>query len=173
MNTFDIILAAILVLGFVRGLTRGLFVEVASLIALIAGIFGAIHFSYFVGNFLADRVSWDENYITIVSFAITFGIIVVLIALIGKLFTKIADFASLGMLNKLLGGIFGALKFGLILSIVLLVFDKINGTIPFVSEEHQENAVLYEPVKNLAPSLFPKFVRVIDDTADEELNEVL
>jgi len=172
MNTFDIILAAILVLGFVRGLNRGLFVEVASLVALIAGIFGAIHFSYFVGNFLADRVSWEENYITIVSFAITFGIIVIVIALIGKLFTKIADFASLGFLNKLLGGIFGALKIGLILSVVLLVFDKINGTVPFISEEHKENAVLYEPIKNLAPTLFPSFVRVIDDKADAELDEV-
>ena len=134
MNTFDIIIAALLLFGFIRGLFKGLFVEVASLIALIAGVYGAIHFSYFVGNFLADRVSWEERYITIISFAITFAIIVLTIGLLGKLLTKIADFASLGLLNKILGGGFGALKIGIILSILLSVFTKLNNTIPFISE---------------------------------------
>ena len=81
MNTFDIIIAALLLFGFIRGLLKGLFVEVASLVALIAGVYGAIHFSYFVGNFLADHVSWDARYITIVSFSITFAIIVLVISL--------------------------------------------------------------------------------------------
>lgn len=160
MNTFDIIIAALLLFGFIRGLFKGLFVEVASLVALIAGVYGAIHFSYFIGDFLANRVSWNEKYVTIVSFAITFAVIVLTIALIGKVLTKIADFASLGLLNKIVGGIFGALKIGLILSVVLLIFTKLNNTIPFISQEHQENSILYKPIKNLAPSLFPDFLKV-------------
>ena len=166
MNTFDIIIAALLLFGFIRGLFKGLFVEVASLLALIAGIYGAIHFSYFVGNLLVEHVQWDEKYITIVSFAITFAIIVLVIALVGKLLTKVADFASLGILNKLLGGVFGALKIGLILSIVLIVFTKLNNTIPFVSEEQKEASILYEPVKNLGPTLFPKFLKVVEEETE-------
>jgi len=166
MNTFDIIISVFLLFGFIRGLFKGLFVEVASLLALIAGVYGAIHFSYFVGDFLSNRVSWDEKYITIVSFAITFAIIVLAIILIGKLFTKIADFASLGLLNKLIGGVFGALKVGLILSVVLLIFTKLNDTIPFVSNEQQENAILYKPIKNLAPTLFPNFLKVSEEEKD-------
>lgn len=172
MNTFDIILAAFLIFGFVRGLMRGLFVEVASLVALIAGVWGAIHFSYFVGNYLVEYVDWEEQYITVVSFAITFALIVLAISLIGKGLTKIADFASLGFVNKALGGVFGFLKFGLILSIVLLVFSKLNNTIPFVAEEEQNNSVLYEPVKNLAPMLFPSFIKVAEDEADDFSFEV-
>jgi membrane protein required for colicin V production len=162
MNVFDIILAALLTFGFIRGLIKGLFVEVASLLALVLGIYGAIHFSYFAGNLLSAYVSWEERYITIVSFAITFALIVIIIALLGKMLTKIADFASLGILNKILGGIFGLLKIGLILSIVLLVFSKLNNTIPFISDDQKESSVLYEPVKNLAPMIFPDFVTVID-----------
>jgi len=163
MNTFDIILAALLVFGFMRGLLKGLFVEVASLVALIVGIYGAIHFSYFAGDLLVNYVTWEERYITIVSFAITFAVIVLVIGLLGKMFTKMADFASLGMLNKLLGGIFGALKVAVILSIILLVFSKLNDTIPFLSEEQQDSAVLYLPVKNLAPTLFPSFIKVVEE----------
>ena len=171
MNTFDIILAALLIFGFIRGLINGLFVEVASLVALIAGVYGAIHFSYFVGNFLSEHVTWEERYITIVSFAITFGIIVLIISLLGKIFTKIADFAALGILNKLLGGVFGALKIGLILSIILLIFSKLNNSVPFISTEQEENAVLYEPVKNLAPMLFPKFLKVVEEESDIIITE--
>ena len=171
MNTFDIIIAAILIFGFVRGLLKGFFVEVASLVALIAGIYGAIHFSHFASNILVNYVSWDERYLTIVSFAITFALIVLAITLLGKMFTKIADFAALGFLNKLLGGIFGALKFGLILSIILLIFTKLNNTIPFVSDEMKDDSVLYEPVKNLSPTLFPSFIEIIEEKSDFEISE--
>ncbi len=160
MAVIDIILAALLLYGFVRGLFKGLFVELASLVSLVAGVYGAIHFSYFVGDFLKDSVNWDEKYIAIVAFAITFIVIVLVISLLGKLFTKIADFASLGILNKLLGGIFGALKIGLILSVLLIVFDKLNSTIPFVSEEATQDSILYKPVKELAPMVFPNFLKV-------------
>lgn len=163
MATIDIILAALLLFGFVRGLMKGLFVELASLVSLVAGVYGAIHFSYFIGNFLKDSVDWDEKYISIVAFAITFLVIVIVISLLGKLFTKIADFASLGILNKLLGGVFGALKIGLILSVLLIVFDKLNSTIPFVNEETTEDSILYKPVKSLAPMIFPDFLKVEED----------
>lgn len=163
MNTFDFIITAFLLFGFVRGLFKGLFLEIASFIALIAGIYGAMHFSYFIKDLLAPRVTWEEKYITLVSFAITFIVIVLVITLIGKLFTKIADFASMGILNKLLGGLFGALKIGFVISIILLIFSKLNNKIPFLSAEQQESAVLYEPIKNLAPNIFPDFVKVEDD----------
>lgn len=168
MNTFDIIIAALLSFGLIRGIFKGLFVEIASLLSVLIGVYCAIHFSYFVSNFLSSRVAWEEKYVTIVSFAITFGIIVLFIAIIGKLFTKVADFASLGLLNKVLGGVFGALKYGLILSFIFIVFSKINKTIPFISIEQQENSVLFEPIKKLAPTLFPNYVHITDDT-----NEIL
>ncbi len=170
MNTFDIIITALLVFGFIRGLLKGLFVEVASLVALILGVYGAIHFSYFASALLKNYVSWDEKYLTIVAFALTFAVIVIVIALLGKLFTKIANFAALGFLNKLLGGVFGALKIGLILSVILLVFSKLNNTIPFMSEEQQEATILYKPIKNLAPTLFPSLMNVSDESENKTAN---
>ena len=66
MGVLDIILSVLLLFGLVRGFMKGLFVEVASLVALIAGVYGAIHFSYFAASFLESKVSWDEKYINIV-----------------------------------------------------------------------------------------------------------
>lgn len=171
MNTFDILIASFLLFGFIRGLFKGLFVEIASMLSLIIGIYGAIHFSYFVSDFLTNKVQWEEKYITIVSFAITFGIIVLIVALIGKLFTKIADFATLGLLNKILGGLFGFLKIGLILSFIFIVFAKLNKVIPFISADQQQNSILLEPIKKLAPTLFPNYI-YITDTPESETSEL-
>ncbi len=159
MNTFDIIIAALLLFGFVRGLMKGLFVEVASLVALIAGVYGAMHFSYFIADWLKDSVTWDEKYISLTAFAATFVVIIITISLLGKALTKIADFASLGILNKILGGVFGALKIGLILSVAFIFFGKMNDTIPFVKQENLQESILYKPVKKIAPMIFPSIIK--------------
>jgi membrane protein required for colicin V production len=159
MSIIDIVLAALLLFGFIRGLFKGLFVEIASLVALVLGVYGAIHFSYFAADFLESKVDWNEKTINIIAFAITFVIIVLAISLAGKALTKLADFAALGLLNKLLGGLFGALKIGLILSILLIVFNKLNNTLPFMEKEDLEKSVLYEPVKSLAPMIFPNLIK--------------
>lgn len=163
MNIFDIIIAALLIFGFVRGVMKGLFVEIASLVALIAGVYGAIHFSYFIANFLKESVSWSKEYVSLVAFAGTFVIIIIVIALIGKLLTKLADFAALGILNKLLGGVFGALKIGLILSVIFIFFRKMNDTIPFINKETIEKSILFEPVKKIAPTIFPSIIKNDED----------
>jgi len=170
MSVLDIILSALLLFGLVRGFMKGLFVEVASLVGLIAGVYGAIHFSYYAANFLESKVSWDEKYINIVAFAITFVLIILIISLAGKALTKLADFAALGIINKLLGGVFGALKIGLILSIVLMIFSRMNKSIPFVSEAELKNSILYEPVKTIAPLIFPDIIKAEDDSESADVN---
>jgi membrane protein required for colicin V production len=170
MAIIDIILGALLLFGLIRGVMKGLFVEVASLVALVAGIYGAIHFSNYAAEFLDSKLDWDEKYINIVAFAVTFVIIVLIIALAGKALTKLADFAALGILNKLLGGVFGALKIGLILSILLIVFDNMNNKIPFADQEDLEESILYKPVKGLAPLIFPSIINKGKENPDETTN---
>lgn len=155
MSVIDIILGALLLLGIIRGFLKGLFVEIASLLALVIGIYGAIHFSYFTGDFLKSKLDWDEQLIQITAFAITFVIIVLAIGLAGKALTKLADFTALGLLNKLLGAVFGFVKTGLILSIILSVIDKSRIDLPFLSPKSLKESVLYVPVKAIAPTIFP------------------
>lgn len=157
MNSFDVIIAVLLLFGFVRGLFKGLFVEVASLVALVGGVYGAIHFSSAVSAFLKTYVSWEENYTLLGAFAITFIGIVVSVSLAGKILTKIASFAALGWINKFLGGVFGCLKIALILSVALGFFMKMNNALPFVSKEQLNRSVLVEPIQKLAPLLFPAY----------------
>jgi len=155
MNLFDVVIAMGLLLGFVRGSMRGLIVELASLVALVAGIYGAIHFSYYALVFLKDYVTWEEHYIQLAAFAITFLGIVLLILLVGKLLTRLAGIIALGILNRILGGLFGIVKFAFILSVIIMFLEGINSNIGFLKEEHVETSILYKPVKSIAPMILP------------------
>lgn len=154
MGFIDIVLGLLLLYGLYKGLKNGIFVEIASIIALIAGIFGAIHFSYVAGDYLYEHMQWDERYINIAAFVITFIVIVVAVHMAGKLLTKIADFAMLGLLNKIAGAIFGTLKVAVILGAILIFFERVNSSVGLIKGEAFENSVLYEPVKEIGAFVF-------------------
>ncbi|MGB0186407.1 MAG: CvpA family protein [Flavobacteriaceae bacterium] len=171
MPVIDIVLGALIIYGVIKGFFKGLFVEVASLLALMLGVYGAVHFSNYASEFLSNYVDWSEKTMNITSFAITFVVIVLAISLAGKALTKLANFAALGVINKLLGALFGGLKIALILSVLLLVFERINSTLSLVSNDELESSVLYEPVGALAPMILPQFIDE-DQTLDfPELND--
>lgn len=167
MNFIDIIIGSILLYGLVKGIWRGLFVEFASLISLLLGILIAVKFSGFTADLIRDKFSDDFAYIEITAFAITFILVVVGIVLLAKVFTKIADFAALGWINRLLGGIFGLLKMIFILSIILHFFHKINQNEALVSEEKLNESVLYIPVKETSEVVYPVFSEWFDKAKEE------
>ncbi|WP_190810164.1 CvpA family protein [Flagellimonas sp. S3867] len=154
MEFLDIVIGILLVWGLYKGLKNGLFVEIASLVALIGGIYGAIHFSYIIGNSLAKRFDWSETYINITAFLITFFAIVLLVHFAGKFLTKIADFAMLGFLNKLAGGVFGTLKVAIIIGALLIFFERLTDSFNFVNEETKKESIFYEPVKEIGAFVF-------------------
>ena len=168
MEIIDIVLGALILFGLVRGFMKGLFVEVASLVALVAGVYGAIHFSDFAAQYLQTKTDWNEKTISITAFAITFVVIVLVISLAGKALTKLANFAALGIINKIAGGVFGALKIALFLSVILMVFDRMNSTITFIDEKNMDDSVLYTPVKSLVPMIFPNILTPKEDTEIQE-----
>lgn len=170
MTTLDIILLIFIGYGFIRGLFKGLFVEVASLLALVLGIYGAVHFSDFMSSYLQESLNWNKKYTALVAFTLTFIAIVIVIKLLGKFLTQLADFASLGLLNKLFGGVFGFFKMALIASVLLMLFHKLNTKADMVDETTLQKSVLYSPVKEIAVILFPSF---FDEPITKEIKSIV
>lgn len=161
MNIIDIILSIFLLLGIVRGFFKGFFVELAGLVALVLGIYGAIHFSDRMYYFLSLFITWEEKYLSIVAFALTFILIVVLISIIGKVLTQMAGVLALGLVNRLLGAVFGMLKTAFLASIFFMFMNKSEAF--RIEEETKEGAVLYPQVEKLAPMLLPTIISEIKE----------
>ena len=163
MGFLDMVLGALLLYALYKGIKNGLFVELASLISLILGIYVAIKFSYLIKNTLTDSVSWSAKYIEVVAFALTFIIVVVGIHLLAKFFTSIADFTYLGWLNKLGGGVFSILKTILILSIVFNIFQKININNFIVKQETLDKSIFYNPIQEVSKFIYPSLEKWYND----------
>ncbi len=159
MALLDIILGILLLLGVWKGFKNGLLIELASIVALIAGIYGAIHFSYIAGEYLTAQLNWEERYVTIMAFVVTFLLIVTAVHFAGKLLTKVANIALLGLLNKLAGAVFGALKVAVIVGAILVFLSRANENLRFISEEAQNESVLFNPIKEIGAIVFNTILR--------------
>ncbi len=163
MNLMDIILGIILILSFVSGMKKGLFVTLASLIGLVLGLIGAIYFSEFAAGYLYEWMSWSEQTVNIAARLVTFISIVILVSWAGKFLTKMADFAFLGIFNKLLGGVFNVLISAFILSVIFMFFTYWNPTDYVIPEERKDNSYLFDPIASLAPMLLPDIIEEVEN----------
>jgi membrane protein required for colicin V production len=155
MNYIDIILCIPIIWGLYKGFTKGLIVEAATFIAFGLGVWGGIHFSDMIALKLKETFNWDSPYLPIVSFALTFLVIVILIYFIAKLIQKMVEGMALGAFNKIGGAIFGALKFGMVMSVLIFVIDAMEESYPMISFKTKEESLLYKPVGMIAPTLVP------------------
>ena len=155
MNYIDIILCVPLLWGFYKGFSKGLIIEITSIIALGLSIWGGVKFSGFLIGFMCNSLKWDSKYLPVISFAIIFLGILILCYAIAKLTEKFVNKLSLGFVNKLLGGIFGMLKFGLILSVLIFILNAIEKNVQLITPEIKQKSLLYEPVGKIAPIIIP------------------
>ncbi len=155
MNWLDAIIVVVLILSLVTGFINGLVKEVASLAALILGIWGAIRFSSFTAAKLYDYFDMTGRYVGIIAFLITFGLIVVLIHFIGILADKVVNAASLGFINRILGIVFGLLKSILIMSVFFVVLNALDARRSFLPKKTIEESKFYNPISDIAPAIFP------------------
>lgn len=162
MSFFDIVLFVFLVYGLYKGIRNGLFVELASLISFIVGVYIAIKFSSVVANRIGDGTSKS---LKVIAFVLTLIMVIIAIHLMAKVFTKIADFAFLGWLNHLLGGFIGIFRMIIFLGICIHIINKISDT--FIEKETKEHSLFYDPVIKTSELIFPILEKEFEDLKKE------
>lgn len=155
MNYIDIFICIPLVWGLYKGFTKGLVIEAASFVAFGLGVWGGIHFSDFSARKISEWFNWHSPYLPIVSFAVTFLMIVIVVYFIAKVIQRMVEGMALGAINKIGGAIFGSLKFALVISVVIFVLNAIEKSYPLISFKAKEGSLLYQPIGKIAPLLIP------------------
>ncbi|MDT8393701.1 MAG: CvpA family protein [Bacteroidales bacterium] len=156
MNWLDIVLAIPLLWFTYKGFRNGFVIELASLAALILGIFVALHFSFYAEDYLRENFEIGQQYLYIISFAVTFIIVAVVVYILGKIIHKLINIIALGFLNRLAGGIFGLLKCALALSVVLYFLNGFDHDSSLIKPEVKEESYLYRPVESIVPLIIPR-----------------
>ncbi|MDT3357430.1 MAG: CvpA family protein [Bacteroidota bacterium] len=161
MNALDIIILLCFIPAIITGLKKGLVTQIFEIVSVIAGAWLSYRFSGLLCKYLAPYIETSEPILHIIAFVIIMIVAVLFFRLIGKGVETIVKLVLLGWLNKLLGIVFAILKVGLILGLIIIVFNTINAQVGIVKEEVLSSSVLYEPLKNAAYSVFPYFKELL------------
>ncbi len=165
MNWLDIIILIPLLLFAFRGLKNGIIMEIFTLIALILGIWGALEFSFITEAYLIEQFQWDNKYLGVIALVITFVLVVVGVYLVGKVIQKLFQAVALGMLDKLLGFLFGVMKGLLILTLIVHIYNGFDKKSQLIHEEVKEASFCY-------PILLQINEAMTEIIADQELPDI-
>lgn len=154
MSYIDIIILIFLAYGAFRGFSRGLIIEVATLMGLVLGVYVAIKYSPYTEGILRDFLNISSQYISYIALAVTFIVVAIAVYILGKLLTKLIDIISLGLVNKLLGTLLGMAKYFVIVCVLLMIVDALNEKFQFISEETQQKSLLFQPFLNFAQKMY-------------------
>lgn len=145
----DLIFGVIIFLAIIKGYQRGLIVGVFSLVAVIIGLAAALKLSTVVAGYIGNAVKVSDQWLPVISFAVVFLIIVVLIRLIAKMIEKTAEIAMLGWLNKLGGIILYAVIYTIIFSVLLFYATQLN----LIKPDTIKNSATYSYVQPWGPKV--------------------
>ncbi len=120
MNALDIVIGVILAYCLIRGVFRGLVEEISSILGVFAGIYAAV-FYYPQGAVFLSRWMAEAAYRNIISFLVIFGLVFIVVGVLGVLIKYLLNIASLGWLDRLCGVAFGGIKGILVVAVLLMV----------------------------------------------------
>ena len=155
MNYLDIIIAILLIIAIVSGYRKGFIHQLASLAALILGIFLAVKFSKLISPFLQEHFASSANVTKVLAFVAVFVIVMILVHLLGRFLEKTFDEIELGPLNKLAGCVFSVVKMLFIVSCIMILLKLSIIKFNWPNPNDREKSYLYKPVESVALLVFP------------------
>ena len=168
MNYLDIVIIVLLLWGLARGFIKGLIIQVASILALVLGVYCSLYFSHEAIPYIQKAAGIQSKLVPILSFAGTFVVVIVGVYLLGKSIEKLVDIIALGLVNKLLGAFFGLIKTLLILSVALSLLNQIDTKINYLPASFKKDSVLHDPLVSFAPLIIPGIKTLAEKYSKED-----
>lgn len=144
-----------------KGFSKGLIHELAQLAALVAGVIAGLYLSSWIGSGIANIFGTNKQQSQLISFLIAFLGALALVFFIAARIENAVKTVHLGIINRLLGGVFASLKFLIILSILINFINTADQHCLILKKEQREGSLLYKPVGAIAPLILPKIMQVM------------
>ena len=155
MTTIDIIILIALGAGVIVGFMKGFIRQLASILGLIVGLLVAKALYTSLAVKLCPTVTDSMTVAQILAFVIIWIAVPLIFTLVASVLTKALEAVSLGWLNRMLGAGLGALKYLLLVSLVICVIQFIDSDSQLISQTKKEQSLLYYPMEKFAGIFFP------------------
>jgi len=172
INYFDIGVAVIILLLGLKGIINGFFKELFGLIGIVGGIFVASRVGDSVGAYLNDLIFHfsSEGAVSFTGFLVTLAVFWIVMIGVGYAFKHLSSLSGLGIVDRILGFIFGASKFFLIASVILFAFHN-SKTLKSSIDSLFEGSKLFPIMVETGAFIMKLDTKGVAQTVNESLEE--
>ena len=157
LNYIDYIILIILVLFLIQGYRKGIIIGLATIAALLLGIYAAVHFSNYLDATLMEHLHPSRKWLPILSFSITFIVVVIVVMLVAKLTEKLVDVVGMGFFNHIGGAALGLIKGAILISILIFIFKSVDPKGKWPTDPDKKGSFFYSQVSEIFPKLMKTF----------------
>ena len=150
MNLIDLIIIALFGYGIIKGYNKGLVIELSSFFGIFISFFISTNLDDIISKQIVELVNINFDIVNIIVFILVFLLSYSAIIFIAKGFTKLIKFVYLGLLNSLLGSLFGGLK----LLLILIILSKIIFSFSLIPLKSLSESVLIIQLHILSEIIF-------------------
>ena len=151
----DIIILIAIGTGVVMGFMKGFIRQLASILGLIAGLLAAKALYTPLAEKLCPTITESMTVAQLLAFVVIWIAVPLLFTIVASVLTKAVEAISLGWLNRWLGCGLGALKYLLLISLVICVIEFIDSDNKLIHQTKKSDSLLYYPVETFAGIFFP------------------
>ena len=149
MNLIDSICLIILIYGSYKGFKNGIVSELLSFFGILLGIYLSKTYYLSVDKYLVTVFDSTNQLVSLISVILIFTLTIISSKILSKVITKALNIMALGLLNKLIGSVFGLLKYLLILCIITFVFSKANDVFVFIETNKIEETQIFSKIQKI------------------------
>ncbi len=169
LNWLDVILLLPILAGLVRGLMRGFITEIIAIVVVILGIIGARLWAPQLAEFLLRSFAWPQGVCEAVAYGVLFIAIAILLSIAARLITKFLSAVHLGWANRLMGGIFGMAKYGIIVLVLVFVLDRTNQSFHYLdSSPVVQSSIIYPAMVKSTHLIYRQITEVPSAISNEQ-----
>lgn len=122
MNTIvSIAIISVIAIYFISGMRRGLIRQIADIVGIIVAFVGAFYFAHYLAQYLEREFSLYYKISLVIAAVVLFVAIILVFRLIGVVLRRFADITLLSGVDALGGGLLGAFKGVLLVSLILVI----------------------------------------------------
>ena len=127
----DIACAVVLTIAFFRGFRSGFIMALFTIAAYVIGVFATMHLSFVISDYVSTNFNVPGTWLPLLAFALTFGIVVIVVIAIGKMIEKGLKHVLPTTFNRFLGSLLY-----LVFAIILLTLVYEVGTSASIFKEN-------------------------------------
>lgn len=148
LHTLDLVILVVLAFGLVRGFTTGVIRQIASLIGLVAAFLVGVRFMQPGGEMLTTSLGLSEGVSPLLAFVLLFAAVQLILLGVVRFVEGVIGFLQLSAVNRVVGGLIGAGKGALLLSLVFLALNFFG----LPGDEARKASLFYDPVASALPT---------------------